>query len=104
MCPPGVGRAGCQELTFAGCLGGTVLGFPVGPGYGGARPGFPVIGGTGEVLTRQDCRGGNGKELVIGHREVSSSEFVLGIPEHVDVLGDAVREGVVSQHLGGEIH
>ncbi len=52
---------------------------------------------------RQDCGGGDGKQLVIGHGEVGAGQFALGFFEEVDILGDAVRFVMVQQHLGGEI-
>jgi hypothetical protein len=50
------------------------------------------------------CGGCDCEELVIGHGQISPGEFTLGILEHVYILGDALRVGVVAHHLGREIN
>ncbi len=104
----GVGRslrgvARSKELAFARDVCGPVAGFPSNPCFAGSGEGFPFIGGAGEMAGGQNRGGGDGEELIVGHREVGAGELPLALLEEVDVLWDAIRLVVVRHHLGGEI-
>ena len=97
------GGPGRKELAFAGGVGGTVVCLPRHPHFVVTWECLPFIGWAGEVVGGQDGGGHYGKELVVGHREMSSCQFALGFFEHVDIFWDALGDGIVTQHLGREI-
>ena len=89
---------------LAGHVGCMVVGFPCHPHFVGSWEGFPFISGAGEMVRGKDSGRGNGKELGIGHGQVDLRELALGILEHFDVLRDAVRGCVVTDHLCWEMN
>ena len=48
------GGPGSEELAFSGKVGSAVVGFPLCPCLVVAWQGFPVVGGTGEIIGGQD--------------------------------------------------
>ena len=56
-----------------------------------------------EVLCGKDSGGGNGEKLLVGHGELCPRQFLLGVLEIIDVLGDSFRFLVKTDHLCREI-
>ena len=85
-------------------VGGAVVGLPSWPGLQVPGEGFPFINRAWDIFGVKSGGGGNGKELVYGHREVGLGQLALCFLEHIDILGDAIHLSIVSQHLSSKIH
>ena len=55
-----------------------------------------------KMLCKEDGRRGHHDELDVGDRHASPFRLFLGILQHGDVLGDAIRLPVVLVHVGAE--
>ena len=90
-------------MSLTSNVGGMVVCFPCRPCFCYTGFGLPFVGRARKVIRGEDCSGGNGEELVVRHGKIGAGELALGFLEHVDVLGDSLSVGVVSEHFGGEV-
>ena len=98
----------CTALSklsaFACNVGRTVVTLPRLPFFSGPREGFPFVGGARKVFGSKDRRQRNGQELVVRHWEAGMGEFTLSLLKHINVLGDALRCRVVTEHVCWKVY
>ena len=73
--------------------------FPRGPRLVAIGPVFPVVIGPGEPLAGQHRRAGEKEEGVLCDGTARPAGLLLGVLEHINILGDALNLKMVELHL-----
>ena len=71
------GGASCEELALASDVGGAITSLPSRPSFAEPRERLSFVRGAWEMAGGKNSGGGNGQELVVGHREVCPSQLAL---------------------------